>query len=85
MQITKVFEQLIKESKFKKAELARSLGLTPQALDNRLHKTTNPKTDSVIELLNELGYQLVVTKKGTKLPQDSFVISNDDPESNKEN
>lgn len=78
MKISTLLNNLVHESKFKKAEIARSLNVSPQAFQSRMKDGENPTVKSCVELLDVLGYQLVVTKKGAKLPSDAEIITLED-------
>lgn len=58
----------------KKADLARAMGLTPQTLDIRLRKSNNPKIGNFVELMDAIDMEVVVVKKGVRLPEGSVAI-----------
>ena len=82
MKPKEVVNKLIDKSDFKKADIARVLGISPQALDVRLSKGENPQLKTLIDILGVIGYQVVVTRKGAKLPPDAIILES--PEKSKE-
>lgn len=75
MNVNDLLIDLIDKSNLTKADLARALGVTPQAVSNALFKPRNTRVNNLAEMLDVLGYQLVVTNKGAKLPVGAEVIS----------
>lgn len=73
-----IVNTIIKEGKYKKANLARALDISPQALNGRLSQDRNMTSKVASSILDVLGYQIVVTKKGAKLPPDSYVVTESD-------
>lgn len=71
---------LVDDSQYKKSEIARILNLKPQVLNTRLTRSKSPRVASVVDILDVLGYQLVVTKKGVKLPTDAVIIDEQEDE-----
>ncbi|MEW6103840.1 MAG: helix-turn-helix transcriptional regulator [bacterium] len=43
-------------------QLAKKLGLTKQAINNKLNKDRLPRLDKLIKFLDGIGYQLVIRK-----------------------
>ena len=76
MKPKEALNKLVDESDFKKADIARALGISPQSLDIRLSKGENPQIKTLNEILSVIGYQLAITRKGAKLPSHSIVIEN---------
>lgn len=74
MKPNEVLSEIISSSDFSQAEVARAVGVTPQALNYRVTKTENPMIASFMDVIDVLGYQLVVTRKGAKLPTGSIVV-----------
>ena len=44
-------------------EVAQRLGLSKQAINNKLNKDRLPRLDKLIKFLDSIGYQLVIRKK----------------------
>ncbi len=44
-------------------ELAQRLGISKQAINNKLNKDRLPRLDKLIKFLDGIGYQLVMRKK----------------------
>jgi transcriptional regulator with XRE-family HTH domain len=49
--------------KISQVELAQRLGLSKQAINNKLNKNRLPRLDKLIQFLDGIGYQLVIRKK----------------------
>jgi len=49
--------------KISQVELAQRLGLSKQAINNKLNKNRLPRLDKLIQFLDSIGYQLVIRKK----------------------
>ena len=49
--------------KISQVELAQRLGLSKQAINNKLNKDRLPRLDKLIKFLDSIGYQLVIRKK----------------------
>lgn len=56
-------------------KMAKALNLSSQAMSNRMN-TNDLKAGFVAEILDQLGYQLVVVPPQSTLPAGSFVIDN---------
>ena len=65
---------LIQQSDLKNADIARALNISPQTLNSRLKDTSNPTAKTLIEILDVLGYDLAIVRKGTKLPDTSTIL-----------
>lgn len=73
--VTNITNELIKQSGLTKVEFASRLGISPQALHSRL-KQTNIGASILTEMLNELGYDLVLKPRKTgKRPNGEILIS----------
>lgn len=77
MNATDILRKLVSESSMRPADVARALHVTPQAIDNKLNKGGDPRVSSVVDILDLLGYELVVTVKGAKLPSGAEVVTLD--------
>lgn len=76
MKVNEYVKQLIKESGFTQATLAKALGYNNQSsVAMRLSKNNSMTVDNLAEMLAVLGYELVVQpKKPGRRPDGQFVI-----------
>lgn len=74
MRAIPALKEIIDRSQFTRADLARELDISPQALDVRLNRTDNPKVDTLTAILDILGYRIAFVKKGSPMPKDSYVL-----------
>ena len=76
MKVNEYVKQLIKESGFTQATLAKALGYNNQSsVAMRLSKNNSMTVDNLAEMLAVLGYELVVQpKKPGRRPEGQFVI-----------
>lgn len=75
MKATEAINKLIADTGFTKADVARAIGITAQGLNTRINKTGNPGIATVEQILDVLGYQVVLTRKGAKLPSGAIVLN----------
>ena len=50
----------LEERKLTKAQLARNLEMSPQLLNDKLNKTKTMTADVLIEMMNAMGYDVVI-------------------------
>ena len=76
MKVNEYVKQLIKESGFTQATLAKTLGYNNQSsVAMRLSKNNSMTVDNLAEMLSVLGYDLVIQpKKRGRKAEDQFVI-----------
>lgn len=72
--------EVLKRQKVTQSQLARRLGITPPSVCVMLgHGRSTPcksiGADRAARWLDELGYDLVVVPKGSKLPDDAIVVN----------
>jgi len=78
MNIIQAIEQLINSSaNWNKNRLAKHLNLVPQSLNSRFRPNSSMQVSSAIEMLDPLGYDLVIIPKGSNTPRGSILISNE--------
>lgn len=80
MSIENIINNIIKESSWTKARIARLLGKTPQSINDRL-STKKKKAlgvNTAMEMLDLLGYEMLVVPKGTRLPQGAYRVTFED-------
>lgn len=76
MRVNEYVKQLIKASGFTQATLAKALGYNNQSsVAMRLSKSNSMTVDNLAEMLNLLGYDLVIQpKKRGRKADDQFII-----------
>jgi DNA-binding phage protein len=77
MEAIPALKEIIGRSHFSRADLARELKISPQALDVRLNRTSNPRVDTLSAILDILGYRIAFVRKGAKMDDGSYLIGRD--------
>lgn len=82
MKVNEYVKQLIKGSGFTQTTLAKALGYNNQSsVAMRLSKNNSMTVDNLAEMLNVLGYDLVIQpKKRGRKPDDQFIIETEESE-----
>ena len=78
MLVFEALDKLIEDSSWSKARLAKSMGMLPQSMNNRMKNASSPKVSFVVEILDLLGYDLVIAPKGSNLPRGSVIVERGD-------
>jgi len=79
MTTREVLRKVIDESAaWSQNRLAVEVGLTPQAMSNRMKPGRDMKAGFVARVLGVLGYQLVAVPKGVRLPAGSIVVDGEE-------
>ncbi|MBP3884056.1 MAG: Lrp/AsnC family transcriptional regulator [Olsenella sp.] len=79
MKIRDILRKLIDDSTvWSQNRIAPEVGLSPQAMTNRMKGDRNMKAEFAAQVLDVLGYQLVVVPKGNRLPKGSFVVTTEE-------
>lgn len=75
MNMREVLRHLIDTSTvWSQNKLASRIGLTSQAMTNRMKPDRDMKVGFAVDVLEAMGYQLVVVPPESKLPQGSIVV-----------
>lgn len=75
MNMQEAIGMLIEQSSWTKARLARHFGVTNAAIADRLRpKKTDLKVSTAQQMLDPLGYDIVVVPKGSRLPSGAILI-----------
>ena len=74
MDIKKIIKVILKEKGKGNADAARAFGITPQSMISRM-RGKSIRVDTVQEMLDELGYSLMVVPKGTRARAGWFSVS----------
>lgn len=77
MDIKLIIKKLLKEKGMGNADAARAFGITPQSMISRM-RGKSIRVDTAQEMLNELGYTLMVVPKGTRERENWFTVSDDE-------
>lgn len=78
MEIQSIIEKALAESSWTKASLARLLKKSPQAVSDTIGRGNRKslRMSTAIEMLDPLGYELVVVpKEASRLPKGSMRVS----------
>ena len=77
MRAREIVKELIPQKGYNNADFARRLGIEPTTLWDRLNnkKIRDIPTSLLREMLEPLGYKLLIVPSETPLPTDSFEIS----------
>jgi len=75
MKVNEAIKSLMKERKFRQATMAELLGMKRVTDVSVRLISENMQTDKIIEMLEPMGYELIIQKKlpGTR-PRDQIVI-----------
>lgn len=65
--------EILKDRDVTQSELARMMGVTYQSVQATLSKE-NPKLETVVRYLSNLGYDVAFVRRGKRLPEGSYVI-----------
>lgn len=77
MKSVEIARSLIEQSPvWSQNKLASKLGLSPQAMSNRM-QAVDLKASFLAEIVESLGYELVVVPQESKLPKGSIRVSNE--------
>lgn len=76
MDIKEIIKVILKEKGMGNADAARAFGITPQSMISRM-RGKSIRVDTVQEMLDELGYSLMVVPKGTRARAGWFAVSGD--------
>lgn len=76
MDIKEIIKVILKEKGMGNADAARAFGITPQSMISRM-RGKSIRVDTVHEMLDELGYSLMVVPKGTRARAGWFAVSGD--------
>lgn len=71
--INSEIRSLIESSPLNQTDVGRSVGMSAQSMNNLLARN-DAKVSTVIDVLETLGYQLVIVPKGKRLPDSSVVV-----------
>lgn len=74
MDIKEIIKVILKEKGMGNADAARAFGITPQSMISRM-RGKSIRVDTVQEMLDELGYSLMVVPKGTRARAGWFSVS----------
>ena len=78
MKALDTLRQLIQRSpNWSQNKIASKLGISNAAMSNRMRRN-DQKVDFVADVLEILGYDLVIVPKESTLPRGSYVITNDE-------
>lgn len=81
MNVVNAIDAIFQDSTWNKSRVAKELGISPQRLNGRLREGKSPKTNNVIEILNIIGFNLVIVPKGSRLPSGSYVLTDEQDDS----
>lgn len=76
MDIKEIIKVILKEKGMGNADAARAFGITPQSMISRM-RGKSIRVDTVQEMLDELGYSIMVVPKGTRARAGWFAVSGD--------
>lgn len=80
MKVLDTLRQLIQRSpNWSQNKIASKLGMSNAAMSNRMRRN-DQKVDFVVDVLDILGYDLVIVPKESNLPRGSYVVTNEDSE-----
>lgn len=74
MDIKEIIKVILKEKGMGNADAARAFGITPQSMISRM-RGKSIRVDTVQDMLDELGYSLMVVPKGTRERSGWFSVS----------
>ena len=77
MVLKEAFEQVFRLRGSSQSQLARAMGVTQQSINHRVNRTDSCRISSAVEMMDALGYEVVFTPKGTKLPPDAVIVTNE--------
>lgn len=76
MKAKDIIKQAMKETRVTQEQLKDRMGLTNQSVISMRINSDNPTVGTVIEILDELGYELVIQpKKRGRRPEDQEVVT----------
>lgn len=77
MNIVAAIEEILSSSNWNKARLAKHLGKSPQSMNDRLQPMKSLRVDSVVEMIEPLGYEMMLVPIGSQKPRGAYVISDE--------
>lgn len=75
MDVKHALNDVIDRSPWTKTFLAEQFEVSNQVFNDRINRNKNPKIDFVLEVLDKLGYDLIIVPKSSRKPDNAIVLT----------
>lgn len=75
MKFKEAVNAILKSPNWNLSRLGAALGVSRQAISNRINRSDTVRLSSAVEMADALGYEVALVPKHSRLPEGSFRIT----------